>query len=1241
MDKNNSPESLNIYDYLDAHNIRTVGNGESEANYVTNLEGTELITVNLPQGHSKCIGSKGFEQISKAYFIRYNSMGYHQIVEFDFDSRIENIIFENITDTGGINILDWTTNTYFTDIRLIHEDFLVLNNSVNPIYFINTTSFKENRGSVILREEDLLLSKVPPTSFPEVEYFNNTVKTTNNLRGKLFQFKYNWEYEDYKTSSWSPTSRRSVPETEPSEGQGQNVSSNNGIQVSINIGDDSVKKINVGMRWGDNTWLLIRTVDRNHILSLPNRPATVPNGDIQEYYNPSTNEYIFGFYNTGTYPILDAIEVSSQYDHIPHTAETVEVINGNILALGGITEGYDRPELEDVHTNVTYYKPELNTSVTTQPNFRVFLINFSQRGARYEWDIWLTFPPKAGDVFVFKISNSGRPGETRTERYTVTSTDELNGLAYTRNNIVNYLAPLLPQYSYITTIPNFRILFYTDMSEASGWVLESAYVDNANIGTLSTKSLSSLKSGATYQWAYAPYDKFGKFFPIVTDERFAVDTEPITYTEGLLPQINWNIGEDAPSGAVGYKILLSENQTYLNYKTLTAVYEATQGGGDYLLFDIKSLDRFSRFENESNVTYDYTKGDKVRFIRTIGNDATSPVWFKFPFVELDIVDFTIEVNPEDAGDTHYWLKVRNTPLLDNYDLTDTDVVMELFTPKGEVVDTNQGIFYEIGFDYPVVDGKNSVTSGSIIEGDSYVRGRLYPTENLTAGRVLIEVEDPHFSDNYESRYWSTGRARTYFDEIERTERQGSIRYSDEFTIGSRYNGINRFYSERIYGEQGGQTTSKHGWIRKLESRDNAVMCFQEFKVGVIPVYKSIIYDNTDTSLVADSGRIFGSVQYRVGSYGIGNAKESFSVSNDGVMYFLDDNHCVPLRDSLSGLDVIDRNLTKYFIQYVKKAKDFGSKFVGVYDNFFKEWNLTATNRIGETITLLLREDTTEYKDELPDLSSVIITEPENGTLSQDGWFLTYTPNANYIGIDSLQLASNVSPTKNVNINVLEGDKVPDQFTFSSVTNQLFNTEVISNEILITGINVPTSLEVYGGEYSINGGSWSDVPTTISNGDTVRVRHVTDSGYSLSKVTTLNIGGVSGNFVSTTVPVGVDPNNYNDLTYYIYPSQTQPGDTALQAFLTYGLKLSTSPVITVERMYLNVSYEDFGGVSELRRAVNFSNGSTDEGVIVPINPDSVLNGFLETGVLTGDIMTCSDDVDRVIRVFTQAILETPE
>lgn len=1232
MDKNNSPESLNIYDYLDAHNIRTVGNEESEANYVTNLEGTELVTVNMPQGQNKCIGSKGFENISKAYFIRFNSIGYHQIVEFDFDSRIETVVFENITDSGNVSIINWTANTYFTDIRLIHENFLLLNNGVDPIYFINVKSFKESRGASIRREEDLFLAKIPPTSFPEVEYFNNTLKTTNNLRGKLFQFKYNWEYEDYKTSSWSPTSKRVVPETEPSEGQGQNVSTNNVIQVAVNIGDSTVEKVNIGARWGNNTWLLIKTVTREYILSLPTRPSQVPDGDIQEYYNPSTNEYIFGFYNVGTYPILDNVEVNSQYDHIPHKVETVEVINGNIIALGGLTEGYNRPTLSNVSTNVTYYKPELNASVTTEAGFRVLLIDYSQNGARYNWDIWLTFPPKAGDVFVFKISYSGGQGQTRTERYTVTTTDELNGLEYTRNNIVNYLAPLMPQYSYIQAFPNNRIYFYTNMSEASGWVLESAYVDNANIGTLSTKSISTLKSGATYQWAYAPYDKFGKFFPIVTDNRFAVNTEPVTYTQGLIPQINWNISEEAPEGAVGYKILLSENQTYLNYITLTGVYEATQGGGDYLLFDLKSLDRFSRFENESNVNYDFTKGDKVRFIRTIGNNEDSEVWFRFPFIELDIVDFTIEPDPDDTGITRYWLKVRNTPLLDNYDLTDTDIVMELFTPKGTVVDSDQGIFYEIGLDYPILDGKNTVTSGSIIEGDSYIRGRLYATDNLSSGSTIIEVEDPNFSDNYESNFWSAGRARTYFDEPERTERQGSIRYSDEFTIGSRYNGINRFYAERIYGEQGGQTTSKHGWIRKLESRDNALMCFQEFKVGVIPTYKSIIYDNTDTSLVADSSRIFGSVQYRVGNYGIGNAKESFSVSNDGVMYFLDDNHCVPMRDSLSGLDVIDRNMTKHFVTYVKEAKDRGAKFIGVYDNFYKEWNLTVEDVDGRLISVIFSDETSVYRDTFnPPLGTVSVLQPDNGTVTLVGDQLTYTPNTDYIGTDIITLeypSPDGAKQKFVTMEVLEGNDVPNPFNFTQRNNRGLNTLVTSNQIVVTGINMPSEVSVTGGEYQINSGSWTSANGTVVEEDTVRVRHTTSSSYDTEVSTVLTIGGVSGTFTSKTVPEDTSPDPF-----------TVTGYVSEDGFANIKVRLEISHALTESyQIRCIVRYNAFGSSQETAPiSFNVPAGQTNQEIVTGYNigsTGSLLNGelMLETSSIPNNtLVTTYDSTTRVVSI----------
>ena len=105
MDKENSPETMNMYDYLDAHNIRTVGNDQSDANYLSNLEGTVKVSLNLPAGQNKSIGSKGFETNSKAYIIRYNSQNKHQIVEFDYDTSLETVIFENMTDTSDIDTL--------------------------------------------------------------------------------------------------------------------------------------------------------------------------------------------------------------------------------------------------------------------------------------------------------------------------------------------------------------------------------------------------------------------------------------------------------------------------------------------------------------------------------------------------------------------------------------------------------------------------------------------------------------------------------------------------------------------------------------------------------------------------------------------------------------------------------------------------------------------------------------------------------------------------------------------------------------------------------------------------------------------------------------------------------------------------------------------------------------------------------------------------------------------------------
>src|SRR5690606_10407203 len=316
----------------------------------------------------------------------------------------------------------------------------------------------------------------------------------------------------------------------------------------------------------------------------------------------------------------------------------------------------------------------------------------------------------------------------------------------------------------------------------------------------------------------------------------------------------------------------------------------------------------------------------------------------------------------------------------------------------------------------------------------------------------------NFSDNYESKYWSAGRARIYNDEQGRVEKQASIRYSDEYVYGTRYNGISRFYTERIYGEQGGQTTSKYGWIRKLETRDNALICIQEFKVGVIPVFTSIFFDNSSTEVVATSDRIFGSIQYRTGNYGCGTAKESISVTRDGLIYFFDDNNCLPLRDSLSGLDVIDVNMTSYFIKYAKEAKDKGAKFIGYYDNYNKEWNLTIQEVSGRLISIIFEEGLIQYKDAyVPPLVDVVLGTPNNGTANLTGNLLTYTPNEDYIGTDQVSLtypSPDGNVVKYVDFNVVMGDGTPNAFSFPSKSNQQLSTLITSNSISVSGINMP-------------------------------------------------------------------------------------------------------------------------------------------------------------------------------------------
>lgn len=93
------------------------------------------------------------------------------------------------------------------------------------------------------------------------------------------------------------------------------------------------------------------------------------------------------------------------------------------------------------------------------------------------------------------------------------------------------------------------------------------------------------------------------------------------------------------------------------------------------------------------------------------------------------------------------------------------------------------------------------------------------------------------------------------------------------------------------------------------------------------------------------------------------------------------------------------------------------------------------------------------------------------------------------------------------------DTTPDQFTFTDVTGQALGIVISSNTITITGIDSPspvTFLEIghLSGEYSLNGGAWTDLANfNIEVSDTLQIRLTSPATHLTTSSIKVTIGGV--------------------------------------------------------------------------------------------------------------------------------------
>lgn len=1222
MDQDDAPIRIEKGDFVTGYNIRASGTSAGEDGYITNIESNVLIQGNLHAGINKIVGAAGFEQIRAAVWFIYNSFGYHQIGVLNYDTDTLTIVFENLTNSAGIDVMGLTPQNYVDDIKLINDTYLLWNDAAAALGYTNLDTLQSGGYGTILQEDFSLIKPqiLPP---PTGTYGSDGGQPANYLFGLLPQFNAQTVNADFNYAAWSTWSKRIVPYQQNTPVLGSDVSQNNYIIVSAYAGSIRATTLNIACRFGTDIFQIVKSVDRAYFTSLPHTSVDVPN-EVYEAYDPAANLYSFAFYNNDVSIPVDPVETDLNYDYVPQSAEAMEVVNGDIVALGGLRVGYDRPATS-VSVGAVGYDPNIDIPSGTYPDpltmSNVFKGATGSGAGNHKriMTFQLSGTPHTGDKIIVITANIGNATAVHNYTYTVPASQDGNLLA-----VVQSVQQSLPNSTYASNGTGGYGILFIDAPFYGG---QTFAVQLFFSGAAVANSIPAVLDNTIYQLALSYRDKYGRFFPLDTDNTFIIPTPSYAQVNGNAIQIQWKINTaNAPVGAVDYQWLLTvppvDNvvdtiATLLNYisawdaKTNTPTLAANTGTvgdtyqittpisinesgyvnlgnnsdyktGDYVVYNGQSWDilpkEFGDLTATGNIlafslnalnlfnsqyasqgvdtilAYQFSQGDRCTlhyYIDASGNK----IFINNPCVNLSVFGF---------DEASYIVKMEKSAIFNATVLAGKNTFLRLYSPAPQTQSAsaalNSTVFREVGERFTITNGMHDVLSGVIYDGGCYYKTRQFADALLPYTNPPVDVlaTDLNYSDFYPSKFSSFGRARSFLDELEKTEREAVINWSQSYVLGSRINGLTRFYPANVYGTQGGETSANYGAIKKLLQVNNELVCIQALNHGSIPVYQTVYEDALQRTTVAVAQKLFNPIRYTTSHHiGIGNAKSSVAIYNN-VIYWVDPNRSQPVRWEGNGCFPISMKMTKFFKTTLQAATEAGLKMIGWYDIFNDEYVLSIQQPGAVIVSFVF--NATNWQT----LASYIIapgditisTPPAHSTTSYDSTtgLVTITPSTNYVGSDTLQISFPApglgTLTKNACFAWTAGNTTVNPFSFAPQMGVPLSTLILSNTITVNGNNIAVAISITGGQYSINGGAFTSAAGTVNPGDSVQVEVMSSGSNNTATSCTLTISATTGTFTVTTAAVG----NFKVNAEYGYDITNLVGGTAT------GIPAGTYPVL---------------------------------------------------------------------------------
>jgi hypothetical protein len=959
MNLDDPNEAMASTHHKEAFNILFKGNpGEMRAE---SIPGNQAITnAGLQAGTNVCIGSHYDELKQRLFYFVYNSNGYDAIFVYSTITRtVSTLLMSKVDSLSTEPLFNFSPDNPIASVNILYRteddgDILHWTDRLNPPMKLNIKEAlavnKTYNGN--WKKKYLTVARPMPLISPVCKYEDDATTNVNNLKSKLYQFRYRWVYKDFTKSTWGPWSRLFAPVNVDTLANEIDNLKNNRISITYNSGDSDVEKIEIAARQSIDTVFsdpfLVKTIDKTGL--------------------SDNSDYEYKFYNTEAYPALSLTESNQLFDYVPLKANAQELLNGNTIIYGGITEGRTANITPSVTKTVSLVQNTDTSADLTMSSFNRYTFTYTPVYNVTGGNHYIIFDgvPNVGDSYNFSLSFRRDIGAGV---QSVTVTISIPTLTAGQNTQAALETILVSQLSSNATLQNYGLaagvaaLQLIEPGEFNGkrgvkipgnsvnksWILDSynfVYnyagggglpVDPTGVNTACYKHKSRYSFGICY------FDEYGVTNGVVTSDNMSVitpeiDSTALASTELKIPLIQFDISHQAPSWARYFSFVRTTNLTVSDFKTIISTDTYKDASNTYAYLDITDY----QLNKSGYPAYSFSKGDRVRIVGLksgVDNVYDYPV-----FGVVASSDITTAAPP--VRD-RIWLKVPyDSGVMLNFGTAGyKEYYLEVYTPTVNTSDDVR-VFYEFGETYPVIiDGVNRYHTGMAGENSQtsvqpatfkFVRGDVY-----SRLRNELWILDKSMSDKYNSNFDGNGRAFVVDEYAKETYFPTLVRYSLDYQAGTNINLTNTFYASNF-----DEYDREKGDIQRLKIRGRQLRVFQNRACGVVPVLQNVVQTVDGSGVLSQSAEIINKIQYYLGDYGIGTQFCSLS-SSAQADYFTDPVRGCQVRLSADGLTPITElykahfYLTPLIVKYNKVRNNITgqgkAKILGIYDQFNEEF----------------------------------------------------------------------------------------------------------------------------------------------------------------------------------------------------------------------------------------------------------------------------------------------------------------